>query len=77
MDDFIVGNCPNCGISIIVAKNEINCKRFICLILPNGEQINPHASKHECETSELKYGCRKPFIYDDQENVFKPSEYES
>jgi hypothetical protein len=44
---------------------ELNCKIFRCGIYKeNGEQINPHLPKNECErlvnTGEI-YGCGKPF----------------
>jgi hypothetical protein len=37
----------------------------------NGEQINPHLSKNECDrlnTNNLIYGCGKPFTIVKKEN---------
>ena len=59
----IIVQCPHCGdfISII----ELNCQIFRhAVFISNGEQINPHASKEECDSlikQRLVYGCAKPF----------------
>ena len=62
MDNNIVF-CPHCNESIII--EELNCKIFRHgVIIATGEQINPHASKDECDKliNENKiYGCGKPF----------------
>jgi hypothetical protein len=64
-------NCPNCNITIIVNKNEINCTIFRCGIYKNNyEAIHPHTCKEECErlkTEDLIYGCGKPFIFNGNE----------
>lgn len=57
--------CPHCEIFIIVARNEFNCKIFRhgCNKI-TGEQINPHATKQQCEAhlnSGNVVGCCKPF----------------
>ena len=63
--DYIVINCPHCNDFIIIYCNEINCKIFRHAIYKNGTNVNPHASKEECErllhNNEI-YGCGKPFI---------------
>ena len=55
--------CPHCSIMVEVA--ELNCKIFRCGIYKsNGEQINPHLCKEECENlvkNDEIYGCGKPF----------------
>jgi hypothetical protein len=55
--------CPNCNDYIVIEK--INCGIFRHATLKtNNAQINPHASKQECDyyiNNELIYGCGKPF----------------
>jgi hypothetical protein len=59
----IVVLCPHCAENIII--EQLNCKIFRHAILTiNNTQINPHASKLECEyyiSNKLIYGCGKPF----------------
>lgn len=55
--------CPHCYSYVEIL--ELNCKIFRHGIYKkNGEQINPHTSKIECdklfENKEI-YGCGKPF----------------
>ena len=56
--------CPHCKDIIII--EQINCKIFRHAILKcNNNQINPHASKQECEiliSQNAIYGCGKPFM---------------
>ena len=59
--DYLVIECPHCHDSIIIYKNEINCRIFRHAVFKNGEQVNPHASKEECERLVDIYGCGKPF----------------
>lgn len=65
-DGFYKFNCPHCNITIIVMKNQLNCKIFRCGIYKsNSKPINPHASKIECDKlvqNNLIIGCGKPFI---------------
>ena len=55
--------CPNCKESFIMEK--LNCGIFRhAIFIANAEQINPHASKEECEyyiNNKLIYGCGRPF----------------
>lgn len=55
--------CPNCKESFLMEK--LNCGIFRhAILISNGQQINPHASKQECEyymNNNLVYGCGKPF----------------
>jgi hypothetical protein len=64
--------CPHCNGSIII--EELNCSIFRHAILKeNGNQINPHAQKEECENyieKNLIYGCGKPFIV-----IFRDNKY--
>ena len=57
--------CPHCNDVVIVEKTEINCQIFRHgLMKSNYEQVNPHASKEECEillSKDLVYGCCNPF----------------
>ncbi len=57
--------CPHCYSLFIVYTNEIACAIFRHAILKESyTQINPHASKEECErliTEDKIYGCGKPF----------------
>jgi hypothetical protein len=60
--DLIV-KCPHCNDYILIEK--LNCKIFRHGTLKeSGIQINPHASKEECDNyakNNLIYGCGKPF----------------
>jgi hypothetical protein len=62
---FIV-KCPNCQVEIII--EEVNCRIFRHAVnKATGEQMNPHASKTECDEAVSKdtiYGCAAPFIID-------------
>ena len=59
---FIIA-CPHCSQYIEIL--ELNCTIFRCGILKEtGMQIDPHASKQECDrlfSKNLIYGCGKPF----------------
>jgi hypothetical protein len=59
----IIVTCPHCGDFISIF--ELNCQIFRhAVLISNGEQINPHASKEVCDSlvaSRLIYGCGKPF----------------
>jgi hypothetical protein len=59
----IVVTCPHCNDQILI--EQLNCKIFRHGILKsNNTQINPHASKEECDyyiNNNLIYGCGKPF----------------
>ena len=59
----IIVQCPHCGDFISIL--ELNCQIFRhAVFISNGEQINPHASKEECDLvieQRLVYGCAKPF----------------
>ena len=63
--DYYIFECPNCSDLIIIYKNEFNCKIFRHGVYKiNMEQINPHASEHECinlKNNDKIYGCGKPF----------------
>lgn len=56
-------NCPHCNGTIEIES--LNCGIFRHGILKsNNQQINPHASKDECDNyvnNNLIYGCGKPF----------------
>ena len=77
---MILVNCPHCEQMIEIV--ELNCRIFRCGIKKiNGEQINPHLSKDECdklvEENQL-FGCGKPFLIeietnDTNEPVYKAS----
>ena len=62
MNEIIV-KCPNCDELVII--QQINCGIFRhAVLISNNQQINPHASKIECENlinKKLIYGCGKPF----------------
>lgn len=68
----IIINCPHCDVPIII--KELNCCVFRhATIIKTGEQINPHASKKECDEyiiQGLIYGCGKPFQIIKQEKEY-------
>lgn len=59
----IVVQCPHCSDFIFI--DQLNCQIFRHgVFISNREQINPHASKEECDSliqCKLIYGCGKPF----------------
>ncbi len=60
--EFVI-TCPHCNDYIIIEK--INCAIFRHgVIISNNTQINPHASRDECNmfiTNKLIYGCGMPY----------------
>ena len=64
--------CPNCNDYVAIEK--INCGIFRHAILKtNNTQINPHASKEECDyyiNNNLIYGCCKPFKITKNNDIF-------
>lgn len=60
--------CPWCGGTIQVEKEQINCKIFRHGVLKsNGQQINQHLPEDKCielTTFNKIWGCGKPFIFD-------------
>lgn len=71
-DIFII--CPHCSGTVIVAPEDIRCRIFRHLSGPQG-QINPHASRAECEAMlalnlpgrpQVALGCGRPFRYNPQ-----------
>uniref|UniRef100_A0A6C0BNW2 Uncharacterized protein n=1 Tax=viral metagenome TaxID=1070528 RepID=A0A6C0BNW2_9ZZZZ len=55
-------NCPNCD--GLIEVEHINCGIFRHGIRQvTGQQLNPHASKKECEAEPI-FGCGKPFRFD-------------
>lgn len=62
---FIV-KCPHCDDFIII--EQINCRIFRHAVCKStGEQLNPHASKEECDKAIADgkiYGCAGPFLLD-------------
>lgn len=64
-DKCYIFQCPHCEIYTQVPINEINCQIFRHGIMKsNGCQVNPHASKEDCDDLIIKnlvYGCCKPF----------------
>ena len=59
----IVVVCPHCDKPVII--EQLNCRIFRhAILISNNTQINPHASKEECEyfiKNNLIVGCGKPF----------------
>jgi hypothetical protein len=71
---MIIVQCPHCGCDVVI--EQLNCKIFRHGIFKkDGKQINPHASKEDCDMyieKELIFGCGKPFrvvLYED--NTYK------
>lgn len=68
----IIINCPHCNNLILI--EELNCKIFRHgVIKETSKQINPHASKLECDyyiINNLIYGCGKPFKIIDNKNNY-------
>jgi hypothetical protein len=62
---YYIFECPHCEGIIMVAVNEVNCTIFRhCVSKINLQQVNPHASREQCEelfSKKLVYGCCMPF----------------
>jgi hypothetical protein len=60
---MIIVQCPHCQGEVVI--EQLNCKIFRHGIFKkNGEQINPHEKKVECDKfieKNLIFGCGKPF----------------
>jgi hypothetical protein len=73
-DDFIIVECPTCGGTILIYKNELNCRIFRHAVYKNNLQnINPHASKVECDKLVQEnriHGCARPFQVTISNNIF-------
>lgn len=66
MSDFYIVECPHCKGVIQIFKTDINCGIF-----RHGE-LNPHASKQECEQYIKDHpdkGCGKPFQFQEKTGV--------
>lgn len=65
---YYIFECPHCEGIILVSVSEVNCKIFRhCVTKSNWQQVNPHATKEECEflsSNRLVYGCCQPFKLD-------------
>jgi len=65
-EDYFIVNCPHCNESIIIYRNEINCRIFRHAVFrASGEPVNPHLPQQDCErlvASSEVYGCCKPFL---------------
>jgi len=78
MDNIIV-ICPHCNVYVFIEK--LNCCIFRHAILKSTSiQINPHASKEECDkliSQDLILGCGKPFriIIDGEKIIVEICEY--
>jgi len=80
MSDFYTFECPHCNGTIIVIKNELNCRIFRHGIYKDGTQLPPHSSKEICDKfveDKENFGCGKPFQIVEIRNEFKiePCEY--
>jgi hypothetical protein len=52
--------CPHCNDYIIIT--ELNCGIFRHAVYKNGDQVDPHLPKEECERLRGHvFGCCKPF----------------
>lgn len=62
---ILIFTCPHCGGHIEVLSSETNCCIFRHgQFRSNGAQVNPHASKAECDKlieEDAVFGCCKPF----------------
>jgi hypothetical protein len=78
-DKEIILECPHCNGVIIVLEKQLNCKIFRHGIFKkNGNQIDPHLKKEECEMlirDKKIWGCGKPFkvieSIKDQKKIYK------
>ena len=81
MESFYVFTCPHCQGSIIVERNELNCRIFRHGVYKQtGQPIPPHAPKEECDrlvTSQMIDGCGKPFRVEGEHETIRaiPCDY--
>ena len=63
--EFYIFICPHCEGTIIVHRNELNCRIFRHGVYLNMQPMNPHTPKEECDrlvqTNQI-IGCGKPFL---------------
>jgi hypothetical protein len=68
----IVVTCPHCNEFVLI--EQLNCKIFRHGVLKsNNTQINPHASKAECDSlfqQNQIIGCGKPFRIIENQNTY-------
>ena len=68
--DYIMKNCPHCGMLLMLPKDQFNCKIYRHGIYKETlKQIDPHMKKQECDKlarDGLIYGCGKPFKIEDK-----------
>ena len=73
--DYIIDNCPHCDITIMIKKENFNCKVLRCGIYKNNfKQVHPHLDKSNCDQlvkNKLVYGCCKPFKIDENNKLIK------
>ena len=74
-NEVYIFECPHCKDLIMVNIREVNCQIFRhAQYKSNGIQINPHATKEECDyyiNNNLIYGCGKPFKILEINNEFQ------
>ena len=62
---ILVLTCPHCEGTIVVQRDELNCRIFRHAIYKHdGSQLNPHAPKEVCDqavAADAVHGCGKPF----------------
>ena len=80
MSEFYIFECPHCHGTVIVMKNELNCRIFRHGIYKDGNQLPPHSPKELCDKfveDKENFGCGKPFkIIGENENVkIEPCDY--
>jgi len=72
-EEYIVVNCPHCEDTIIIYKNEINCRIFRHAVYKKSKRpVNPHLSESKCKSlikSKKVYGCCKPFKLNDSDKA--------
>jgi len=75
-DEYYHFLCPHCKHSIIVYKNDLNCRIFRHAVFKDScKQVDPHLSKDQCEllySTDKVFGCAKPFqiIIDNKMQLF-------
>lgn len=78
-EEYIIVTCPYCEDSIIIYKDEINCKIFRHAIYKKSKRpVNPHLSELKCKSlvkSKKVYGCCKPFKLSDDSHKAEVCDY--
>lgn len=68
-------HCPYLDCNLVLQIDQVNCSIFRCGAWIGGVLLPPHASKAECESKPLLYGCGRPIKYNSEKDGFDKCDY--